>query len=275
MVPIPDGGAAMPGGGLGNLIGMLGGGATATTCQPLPANDQLGAHVAGAACSSDTDCMGGSCSTSMGGGGLPGAAAISYPGGYCSGLCLTSDNCGAGGVCSPPMGGAGAGNCFKSCASDSDCTRDGYRCRDLGSGLKGCNPAPKPLPDHVVGKACSNDDACGAGMGTCVTVLPGASAMTGGFFGGAAATPDPAPGGYCSNQCASDADCGAGGVCVGASMGGFTGTQVGTCFKGCSTSDDCRRDYGCELRGGAAALGGGAGTRTNVCVPIGGADAGD
>jgi hypothetical protein len=49
-------------------------------------------------------------------------------------------------------------------------------------------------------------------------------------------------------------------------MGGGIG-QGGTCFKRCTTSDECRSpDYGCGLRGGA--------TRTNVCAPLGGEDAG-
>jgi hypothetical protein len=270
MVPTPDGGTTMAA-GLGGLLGGLGGAPTTTSCQPLPAADQLKDKIVGAACSMDSDCGGGTCATSMGMG------ASTYPDGYCSGRCLSDKNCGAGGVCLPPATGTGAGTCYASCSSDAECTREGYRCRGLGNNVRGCGPAAKPLPDNVVGQACSSDTACGGNMGSCVTSLPAAGGGGGAAFGGGGATSDPAPGGYCSNQCAEDADCGAGGVCVGASMGGFGGTQVGTCFKRCTTSDNCRGadGYGCELRGAAGLFGGGGGAaRSNVCVPIAGGDAG-
>jgi hypothetical protein len=271
MVPIPDGGTAMAAGGLGGLLGGLGGAPAATTCVPLPEADQLKDKTAGHACSMDSDCAGGTCATSI--------AMATYPDGYCSGRCLSDKNCGAGGVCLPPTTGTGAGACYAACASDTECTREGYRCRNLGNNVRGCSPAAKPLPDNVVGKACSGDDVCGGTTGTCAMSLPPAGGGAG-AFGGGGATTDTAPGGYCSNQCAEDADCGAGGVCVGAAMAGLTPAVPGTCFKRCTTSDECRvvDGYGCELRGGAAAFfgGGGGATRSNVCVPIvsGGGDAG-
>jgi hypothetical protein len=159
------------------------------------------------------------------------------PGGYCSGNCLEDSHCGAGGVCVQPaidlMGAPGS--CYQSCETDADCTRDGYRCREVSMGLRGCNPFPDPLPDNTAGDACMADADCGGEMGTCRTQLAGSG------FG---AQPLPAPGGYCSQMCADDADCGAGGLCV----TGLFGT--GTCFKPCTTVADCREGYVCEPRGG-------------------------
>lgn len=278
VVPTPDGGTSAAGGGIAGLLGGLGGNAV-TTCQPLPPTDQLKDKVVGHACMADSDCAGGTCATSV----TMGMTTSEYPDGYCSGNCLSDKNCGAGGVCMPPATGTGAGACYAACASDADCTRDGYRCRNLGNNVMACNPAAKPLPDNTVGKACSSDAVCGGNIASCASALPAAgAAANGGFFGGGgAATLDSAPGGYCSNSCTEDSDCGAGGVCVGASMNALTGNVLGACFKRCSTSDDCRVSdgYGCELRGGAAAglFGGGGATaaRSNVCVPLGGSDAGD
>jgi hypothetical protein len=277
MFPTPDAGMAMAaGGGLGGLLGGLGGGAGPMTCQPLPTADHLKDKVAGKACGADADCSGGTCATTMGG--FMGMGGTMYPGGYCSGRCLANDNCGSGGVCLPPLGGAGTGTCFEGCTADADCTRDGYRCRNLGNNIHGCSPAAKPLPDNVVGNTCSSDATCGGGMGSCAMSLPpaGGAAIGGIFGGGAGAMQDPAPGGYCSVRCAEDADCGAGGACVGAPAAG-SAMQTGTCFKRCMMSGDCRSGYGCELRGGATGAfgGGGGGVRSNVCAPLGGGDAGD
>jgi hypothetical protein len=155
------------------------------------------------------------------------------PGGYCSGDCLNDGHCGAGGVCRST--GGGAGTCFQSCASDADCTRDGYRCREVATGVMGCNPAPDPLPDNTAGKACTADADCGGAMGTCVSELPTPN-------GGMA----PAMGGYCSTGCEIDADCGAGGLCVNTLNGA-------RCFKPCTAATattDCRAGYVCGERGG-------------------------
>ena len=194
-----------------------------STCRPAPPTDQLGDDVAGTMCTADADCSGGVCETMRSNGTM-------LPGGYCSGACLMDSHCGAGGTCR--RAGAGAGLCYGSCASDADCTRDGYRCRDIGGDLLGCLPAPDPLPDGITGAPCATDAECGAVMGACATELPAAG-------GGNIA----APGGYCTIECEVDVDCGAGGVCV--------NTRGGArCFKTCATATECRTDYVCGERGG-------------------------
>jgi len=174
---------------------------------------------------------------------------------------LMDSHCGAGGVCWRQ--GAAAGRCYDSCAMDPDCTRDGYRCRALRGQLRGCNPAPDPLPDNITGNACASDADCGGAAGTCQTALP----VSG--FGGAFGQTVPAPGGYCSQPCEEQSDCGAGGVCSGSALGG------GYCFEPCAAMTECRDGYLCEERGGGGNPGGAAdagmpdgGTTANtVCTP--------
>jgi Cys-rich repeat protein len=197
-----------------------------STCRPAPPTDQLADNTAGTACTMDGDCGDGVCQTMRGSGG----GATPLPGGYCTGACLDDSHCGAGGVCRRT--GAGAGACYGSCATDTDCTRDGYRCREIGGDLLGCLPAPDPLPDGVTGAACTTDAECGAVAGACASELPAAG-------GGSIAT----PGGYCTIECEVDVDCGAGAVCVQTRGGGW-------CFKTCTTATDCRTDYVCGERGG-------------------------
>lgn len=194
-----------------------------STCRPAPPTDQLADDVAGTACAADGDCSGGVCLT-MRGDNDP------LPGGYCSGACLQDSHCGAGGLCRRT--GAGAGRCYESCATDTDCTRDGYRCREIGGDVLGCLPAPDPLPDGVTGQACASDADCSAVVGACAAELPAAGG------GGIAA-----PGGYCTIECEVDIDCGAGAVCV-TTRGGAR------CFKSCADVTECRADYVCGPRGG-------------------------
>jgi hypothetical protein len=198
-----------------------------STCRPAPPTDQLGDNVAGTMCGADTDCGDGICLTMRGMGGN----ATPLPGGYCSGACLADGHCGAGGICRRT--GAGAGRCYESCATDPDCTRDGYRCRNLGDDMLGCLPAPDPLPDAVAGSACATDAECAGVMGACASELPAAG-------GGSVAT----PGGYCTAACEVNLDCGStGAVCV-QTRGGAR------CFKTCATMADCREGYVCGERGG-------------------------
>jgi hypothetical protein len=200
------------------------------TCRPAPRTDQLDDNVAGDECAADGDCPGGGCSTMRG--------MTALPGGYCSGACLEDSHCGAGGICRRP--GSGAGSCYAACTDDGDCTRDGYRCRNIGGGQMGCNPAPDPLPDDTTGKACTGDADCGGATGSCAADLPVA-------MGDDA----PAPGGYCTIACSVDLDCGAAGSCI-TTRGG------GRCFKPCTTMGDCREGYACAERGQEAEL---------VCTP--------
>jgi hypothetical protein len=195
-----------------------------STCRPAPETDQLGDDVAGTACTMDGDCGDGLCLTMRNNG-------DEFPGGYCSGACLEDSHCGAGGTCRRT--GGGAGRCYETCASDDDCTRDGYRCRDIGGMLTGCLPAPDPLPDNTTGLACTADADCADVAGACAAELPAAA-------GGMIAT----PGGYCTIQCEIDADCGAGAVCVTTRGGAW-------CFKTCTdAATDCRDGYVCGERGG-------------------------
>jgi hypothetical protein len=227
-----------------------------STCRPKPETDQLEDGVAGTMCSADDDCGGGTCLTmavSLFGQGDP------LPGGYCSGQCLEDSHCGSGGVCAPaPIQGL-AGGCYSECADDADCTRDGYRCRPVGTDLRGCDAFPDSLPDDVAGKACSDDDDCGGGAATCTTALPSEG------VGGALGQTTPAPDGYCSQRCTEgEDDCGAGGVCVSTALG------AGSCYAPCETTADCRDGYSCEERGGVGLIVGDAGPPppTLVCVPI-------
>ena len=198
-----------------------------STCRPAPPTDQLGDNVAGTMCGADADCGDGLCLMMRG----MGANATPFPGGYCSGACLSDAHCGAGGICRRT--GAGAGRCYDGCMTDADCTRDGYRCRNLGQDTLSCLPAADPLPDGVAGGACTTDAECMGVMGACATELPAAG-------GGSIAT----PGGYCTAECEVDLDCGTtGAVCV--------QTRGGTrCFKTCTTMADCREGYVCGERGG-------------------------
>jgi hypothetical protein len=221
----------------------------APSCRPAPRADQLEDDVAGDMCSGDDDCPGGVCSTLRPG--IAGIGELALPGGYCTGNCLEDAHCGEGGVCSPPRNGA-AGSCYQRCTADADCTRDGYRCRPIGGSLRGCNPAPDPLPDDAAGMACSEDDECGGVEGSCASQLPGPG-PTG------VLNPVGAPGGYCSGSCIEQADCGAAGFCV------RDGRRSGRCFRACAGESDCRQGYSCGARG--------AQDGTAVCTPTADEDA--
>jgi hypothetical protein len=163
----------------------------------------------------------------------------SYPGGYCSGRCLGDADCGSKGSCTPGLVG-GAGTCYLKCESDADCDRDGYRCRSTGGGRQQCVPGAAPLPDDVVGSACTADDQCGGAAMSCGTRLGRYTA----------------PGGYCTQRCVSSSDCGMGGVCVGG-VGGIGGaTATGTCYRACTDAAGCREGYSCSPAGrtGTAAM---------------------
>jgi hypothetical protein len=221
VVAAPDAGAPMnPGAGL------LGG----NTCAPVPATDKLADGIVGSMCTADGDCGDGRCMTM--------ATTSTYPGGYCTGSCLADSDCGAKGSCTPGLVG-GVGTCYLSCASDADCDRDGYRCRTSGTRMQ-CVPGAAPLPDGVVGNACTGDAQCGGAAMSC----------------GARLGRNDAPGGYCTQRCVNSSDCGTCGVCVGG-MGGFgAGAANGTCYKSCADTSGCREGYTCGPAGrtGTAAM---------------------
>jgi hypothetical protein len=203
------------------------------TCQPLRTPVKFTTEV-GQACSDDTDCNGGTCRVGN-----------SFPGGYCSGSCNVDADCGAEGLCLLRLYGAG-GSCYEACAVDTDCKRDGmnYGCVDANDTTKVCAYELDPLPDGVVGSACTGNAMCG--NGTCKTQLETV----------------PAPGGYCSaDNCEEDAQCGAGGACV-------PSRRSASCYKTCESDMDCRSDYTCTTRGTTAKM-------ARVCFPMPGAsDAG-
>jgi hypothetical protein len=186
------------------------GGTLASTCQPLPKPDKLGAHQTGKSCTKDDDCGDGVC-----------AEANSPLGGYCSGLCIKDSDCGTGGVCIPGTYGS-SGSCRERCSVDHDCQNDahGWGCGTVGD-TQVCVRKADPLPDGVVGKACTPDTAAtDCGPGSCRQI---------GYSG------EHYPGGYCVGSCTSNADCGATGVCINAT----------TCLLHCDDVSDCRDGYDC------------------------------
>jgi hypothetical protein len=214
-----------------------------------------------------------------------------FPGGYCSGRCLADADCGERALCdlgaagALGLGGATAGTCYRSCAQDADCARDGYRCRSgLGGTAKRCIPGAKPLADATAGKACAADADCGGAAMSCITQMQvfNAQAISGGMVNTSQLTVQvPYPGGYCSQRCVDNVDCGAGGVCVGG-LGAFGGAvAVGTCYKSCSANADCRDGYSCGNPGAAGipgmAMAGATTAQVKACFvppPAAGQDAG-
>jgi Cys-rich repeat protein len=194
----------------------------------------LAGVVVGSSCAVDADCPTGQCALDET------ITGTHYPGGYCTGRCNSDSDCGVRGLCVPGVLNR-VGSCALRCDTDSDCMRDGYRCRAPG-GVGRCAPGPKPLPDGVVGNACSTDDDCGGAPMSCTTKLG---------IG--------APGGYCSQRCAVDSDCGEGGVCV--SGVGIITVLAGICVKGCTPPAGCRPGYACNPVGGQS------GEEKGVCTP--------
>lgn len=211
-------------------------------CQIAPETDQVTSGVVGAECVADEECGGGTCMIT--------AATGMFPGGYCTGRCLADSDCGEGAECVAGFGGAGT--CYQTCQSDTDCAREGYRCRANAfgqTGAKRCLPGAAPLADGLVGKACSADTDCSGAAMSCIT-MNGDRAL---------------PGGYCSGGCVESLDCGAGATCI----GGFAGAATGYCYKTCSTVSDCRTGYACENLGFGGAGGMGmmaAAAPTTVCA---------
>jgi hypothetical protein len=137
-------------------------------CSPKPVTDQLTDDVVGRSCSSDSVCAGGHCLRTS-------PLGPEFPGSYCSGSCFQDSQCGAGGGCLVLEGSSDAGHCFARCQSDADCTRQGYRCHQVGPGFDACYPAPAQLGDYSAGTACSTDLDCAPG--SCASQLPFASLL--------------------------------------------------------------------------------------------------
>lgn len=202
---------------------------------PDAGTDQLEDGIVGRACEDDAVCGQGRCLLSERITGVP------FPEGYCTGRCREDAHCGERGYCAPGFRGS-VGSCLLRCERDADCNRAGYRCRVAGA-IGRCMPGPEPLPEGVIGDACSGDDACGGAPSSCASSLLGV----------------PAPAGYCSQSCSVDADCSSGGACV--SGLGTAPLSIGTCFKRCEPPNGCREGYTCNaLSDFDSQLGG-------LCVP--------
>jgi Cys-rich repeat protein len=183
-------------------------------------------NVIGQACESNDDCGAGSCLKTIQIVNTP------YPGGYCTAPCRSDDQCGEGAVCIPGQFGR-MGSCYLACDEAIGCSREGYICRVV-SGVARCVPGSKPLPDNIVGAACSSDEDCGGGAKTCAATIGNADA----------------PGGYCTQWCAIDSDCGTGGKCINGIS--IVTINSGTCYRACSMSEDCRPEYECRSISGTA-----------------------
>ncbi|HKP56175.1 MAG TPA: hypothetical protein VJV78_05635 [Polyangiales bacterium] len=194
------------------------------TCQPKPEIRALASGVVGRTCVSEADCAGGRCAATS-------PLGPAFPGNYCTARCFEDAQCGVGGACLVFEGSADPGHCFERCSSDSDCTREHYRCVEIHPGLDACYPAPRTFPDHTTGKACDSDAACGGVAKSCVDELP--------FGTFSAYEPVAAPGGYCTQECALDTQCGAGAQCI------TRGVMGGLCLASCTQTSDCREGYQC------------------------------
>jgi len=196
---------------------------------------QLAEGRAGADCSTDADCPGGSC-----------AQAAANGVGYCTRACEAASECGSTGMCSGGHGTSGK-QCLARCEEHADC-RDGFVCTGKLDGARltvpgVCSPKRRAdqLADKVAGRSCESDDECSGG--TCArTNLLGTSY----------------PGNYCTARCYDDAHCGKGGVCVWS----HHSSEPGYCLQRCAADTDCtREDYGCwELGDGVRTL--------QACYPL-------
>ncbi|MHB8874181.1 MAG: hypothetical protein ACYC8T_10885 [Myxococcaceae bacterium] len=104
----------------------------------------------GGACSSDTQCETGRCSTYK-------------PGGYCLGLCSgTALSCGGTGFCVYNASfGDNVGACLQGCGSTAQCRGTPYTCQDVGSGTAcWCTDSYLGGADHQI---CVFDFECCSG----------------------------------------------------------------------------------------------------------------
>jgi hypothetical protein len=219
--------------------GRVGGISIRGTCQPLAKTGTLGDRVAGRACGDDAECKGGTCASAT-------PLGKPFPGNYCTGRCNRDEDCGDGGACLVVTGSANPGHCYERCDSPDDCTRDGYQCRRVGIDFDACYPAADQLPDYTAGKACTDDEACGA-AGDCARELPYGSLSAYEIVD--------APGGYCTQECSLDSECGAGAQCI------SRGLKGGMCLANCVEESECREGYACipHLR---------ENDTDKICIPI-------
>ncbi|MBX3249861.1 MAG: hypothetical protein KF901_21970 [Myxococcales bacterium] len=221
----------------------------------------------GAACTfRRSSCRGGTCLTEFESG-FPGAH-CAYYGCDVNAADDASDGCPTNGVCAD-IGADGV--CLLRCDADEDCTRSGYRCRDVDASNpargRGCFPACEG--DEV----CANDGSggaprfeCNEGTGLCTYPFDptrlGASCGSADECAGGRCLTDGWPGGTCAALgCrvageGAEQPCPEGGVCVADGAG-----ELGICLVGCAleASGTCREGYACV----AAA----EGSTVGVCRP--------
>jgi hypothetical protein len=148
-----------------------------------------------------------------------------------------------------PAGGSDGG---ANGSSNGDATAGNGADGSANDGDGGGWTPPPPLEPGVAGKACTEDEDCGAG-GTC------ADSLRGGSYAGETLGSGAAPGGYCTRSCTENADCGDG-ICFGT----VSGRRGGECRKACGTDGDCNRpEYECAKLNRTLADNSGA----NVDVP--------
>jgi hypothetical protein len=206
--------------------------------------------VAGSPCTKNADCKGTNASCAKDPMDTESVAA-------CTGACETDANCGAGGTCIKPITFAGVpGICAKVCSGGSECGAD-LECRegvdlgsvadmlgsllgdagvgDAGGGGGATQNVPKTcqgkletitLDNGVVGKACTDDAACGEG--TCRKNLLATY-----------------PGGYCTADCYDSTTCGNTGSCARPGLLAALGAP-GSCLLKCTSVSDCRTGYECR-----------------------------
>jgi hypothetical protein len=244
-----------------------GGGSVAT--QPFPA------HTAGKACSTNTDCAGGTCQTSLPGTtGLMSGAMATAPDGYCTTSCATSADCGDGGSCigatmAPvfPMlpgraTGRGAAGSSGSTAAGSGGTSAG------GTGGMGGNAGARAGAGGnrstgtpgICYASCTADTDCRTGyrcnnaLGT--PFMPVGMMSTAGTCQVAPAT-DQLGNGVVGSMCGADTDC-EGGRC--STMSGATRFPGGYCSGRCLSDSNCGSTGWCS-----PGTGGGTGTCYRQC----------
>ncbi len=99
----------------------------------------LGLALLGA-CGGGGGSTGDSCSSAGGCGGGVCLQSSDFPGGYCSQACNLSDpsSCPGGSVCIDDASGAPSGTkavCYKTCKTNSDCSRPGFACLEKANQL--------------------------------------------------------------------------------------------------------------------------------------------
>lgn len=164
-------------------------------------------QVTGVACTTNSQCNGGTqCATE---------GDLGWPGGYCTLTCRTNSECAADAHCGF-INDDGDGFCVANCSTNSDC-RSGYECfDDDAAGTREC--APVANGTGSTGSACNLISDCRGGRdGFCIR-------QGNDWFGG-----------YCSESCSSNSDCPSGSHCS---------QSFGTCLQTC-TSSCSRSGYAC------------------------------